>query len=288
MQRRLATSITLALAGLGLLTACSTRSDALPAVQNVAGVYNGYFDSALPDGNRGEIQITIAEQRGRRVVGSVSGPGLLLPAVQQIEGTITPRGVLRLRGLDRNLRAGDGSVRVFCDGSVRVFGDGSVRLLALYRTEVWPGRAGRGRPAVDVGVLALLRDSAGTGLPAVQGTWSGRSMPNPGPPEAEPGPLTLGILYQAGSLFRGTISPGEIVGLLPATPPFEVAGDIGLPTAEAPGWPFHIVGLGEAGWLFAEGTFDYPPNPCVGRYHVLYFDGTWETGTFELTMEPRT
>jgi len=288
MQRRFATNVALAIAGLGFLTASSTRSSALPAVQNVAGVYNGYFDSALPDGHRGEVQITISEQRGRRLVGSVSGPGLLLPAVQQIEGTITPRGAFRLRGLNRSPRAGDGSVRVFCDGSVRVFGDGSVRLLALYRTEIWPGRGGRGRPAVDVGVLALLRDSAGTGLPAVQGVWNGRYVPSPGPPDAEPGPLTLDVRYQAGSFFRGTIGPGETVGLLPATPPFDVVGDIGLPAADARGWPFHVVGLGEAGWLFAEGTFDYPPNPCVGRYQVLYFDGTWETGTFELAMEPRT
>lgn len=289
MQSRCAKSAALALVGLGFLAAFQTPSVALPAVQDVLGVYNGFSRSLLPFAEQDPVRITIDQQRGRNLVGSISGPGLLLPAVHEVRGTIGPRGTVSLTGRSGNPRFGDGSVRVFCDGSVRVFGDGSVRLQMVYMVlRQRQDAAGRLAPwQVVLGQLVVLRDSGLTDLPAVQGTWNGRYTPNPGPPDSEPGPLTLDILYQAGSFVRGQLIPGGTAGLLPARP-FDVVGDIGTPNAETGEAPFNLVGLGEAGWFFAEGTIGYPPNPCVGRYHVLYFDGTWETGTFELTMEPRT
>jgi len=292
--------VSLVVLALGLLVGVQARSEALPAIQNVLGVYNGFSHSSLAGGRSGELQIVIDRQTGRRLWGNVTSPGELLPAVMPIQGTISGNGEFELSGRTGSPRAGDGSVRLLCDGSVRSLGDGSARVMAGYRTWLNPGppslpgtaaSIGSGPPIRDRGRLLLLRDFGLRQAESVLGTWMQPGPPNDDGSTGLPA-VQLGVTEQDGSFFRGRLTLGDSpVGANPGPPivEFDVVGTVGIggdPAIAPTGAPIHLIGLGPEGWFLGDGTVQKPPSPNLPavqcQYQIMLFDGTRSDGTFEL------
>lgn len=258
----------LVVAGVCLLAGLAPQALALPAVQNVLGRYDGFYQSAINMDDRAPMQLLITEQDGRRFAGSAQLPAVQFPVV----GTISRDGHLVIAG--RNAMGW-----LQAQGTAEFFDDGSAFVQMDYRFWPWPQSR-----SFDRGLMVLVRDTGFNAAPEVTGTWDGtyESRVN----RADTGPVAVEIGSQEGSRFDGEMMLGD--GSV-----FPLAGTIGAPSPGYPPNPCHFVGLGSAGWLLVSGLLlpavqdadgSVVPAEFHGEYRMVFGDGSVRVGVLDLVQ----
>jgi hypothetical protein len=237
----------------------SPRAQALPAVQNVLGVYDGFYQSAVNPDDRGPVEVMITQQLHRRFVGTLT----IAIGAFPFDGTIAASDQFSIVG------RGNGA-KFEVQGMVRFMGDGSVFVQSRYRFRMGPGRP-------DSGLLVLLRDTAARDVPDVVGTWQGTYQSSVDP--ADTGAIIVVCDVQTGSSFTGTLTVNGLV--------FPLVGTVGAPPDPASPYPFDSIGLGPAGWFRVTGNVTLPTDPAVpaeamASYQLFFADGSRDAGTFDV------
>jgi hypothetical protein len=254
-----------------LLVGMASTAMALPAVQDVLGRYDGFYQSAVNPGDRGTIQVTVTEQHRRRFEGIATIGAEEFP----FEGTIAASGEVSLEG-------GNAAARLRGHGTTRFFGDGSVFVQIKYQFH--PPDPGRGGVR-DNGLMILLRDAEFEGAPNVVGRWDGSYQSTMD--RADRGDLSVDVTGQDGSGFTGDMTVNELH--------FAFVGSIGKPpNPNLPPNPCHLIGLGPAGWFLVSGELTPgDPDAATGilpyieaHYQLFFTDGSRDAGTFDVSMRP--
>ena len=249
---------------------------ALPAVQNVLGVWDGFYQSTVNMDDRARMQVVITEQDQRRFMGVATIAAGEFP----FQGTIAASGQFSLVG-------GGGGTRLEAHGMTQFFGDGSVFVQMHYQFQSLGTPSKPPNPnAPDNGFIILVRDTGYADAPPVVGAWDGTYQSTMDPTDT--GPLTVRVGSQEGSEISGEM---EVNGLL-----FDFVGTIGAPADPGlPPNPCHMIGIGPAGWFLVSGELlPAVQDPAGGetaaefsaQYQVFFGDGSRDAGTFDLFQTP--
>ena len=232
--------------GVGVLTVAAPAG-ALPAVQDVTGVWQGFSMSSLT----GEITMVrgmVDFQDNRRFGGEMLG--------MSFDGTVAANNRFNVVGL------GGPDTKFVSNGQLMPCDDGLMDARGDYRSWTPAGK--------DQGSLFLLQSFHARNAPLLDNHWQGTFTAG-----EMAGDVDVMIDGQDGSSFHGRAMIGRMF--------FPFVGSVGDPNTGGEA-PIHAIGLTAEVSFELEGSVVMGPQPHLrASFTAMYPDASELGGTFELT-----
>jgi hypothetical protein len=257
MRRRLVLAALVA-ASLGLSVAQAQAHSDPTAVEDLAGHYQGFFQSSVT-GEIGTFTLDMTASHNRQLDGVLTSP--TLPESLPFHVTVAASGVATAvsPGGDFNFVA-----RLMEEeGIFYFFGHGDLgHKLIVGGTN-------------DVGTLAFIKSFPGDGAAQLPSMLAGSFVRDDG----QTGTISVDVCSQTGSDFQGVAMFGDV--------PFPFLGSIGAmtpPDGTMPASaPVRALSVSPAGTLLITGTWQDAPQPHMdGTVMATFADGSVHTANFEL------